>query len=211
MGEFNLIFSPFYWKVKVDETQDILDKCLEKIQDNVNRNPVLIPSKWECTLHSSYDGNDPAISLDAEFLTPIYTKYVKIFLNEFKLKEGRYTLQHPWYNAFSKSHFQEPHTHLPRYFSAVHYAIFNEKEHLATTFINPNQSACQAVREVQKNIIPKLTPSLLEHSLYMEYFTPQNITQGDLIIFPAFLNHYVKPNLSEKRRITITFNVDIVE
>jgi ectoine hydroxylase-related dioxygenase (phytanoyl-CoA dioxygenase family) len=41
----------------------------------------------------------------------------------------------------------------------------------------------------------------------MSFYTPPQIKQGDLIIFPSFLNHYVKPNTSEKQRITITFNV----
>lgn len=210
MGEFNLVFSPFYWKTYINETPDILDKCLNKIENNVSKAPVSIPPKWECVLHSSYQSNDPEMKLDNEYLHSVYSKYVASFLSEYRLKAGQYNIHDPWYNVFSKSHFQEFHTHLPCDFSVVHYAVFNENQHQATTFINPNIATSQAIKAFRPNFFNKTDGKMIEHSCYMEYYTPQNIKQGDLIIFPSFLNHFVKPNTSDKKRVTITFNIEII-
>jgi len=210
MGEFNLIFSPFYWRVHVEETPEIIDRCLGKIEKNVNQAPVSIPPGWECVVHSSYQSNDPDMKLDNEYLRSVYSKYVINFFNEYRLKQGQYNIHDPWYNVFSKSQFQEFHTHLPCDFSVVHYASFDETQHLATTFIHPNTSISQSTKAFRPKLMEKLTESLPEHSCYTSFFTPQNIKQGDLVIFPAFLNHFVKPNTSEKRRITITFNIEMM-
>jgi len=32
------------------------------------------------------------------------------------------------------------------------------------------------------------------------------VKEGDLIIFPSYLKHYVEPNLNKKERISISFN-----
>lgn len=210
MGEFNLIFSPFYWKTHVAETTHLLDRCLGKIESNAQTNPVSIPANWKCTIHSSYQSNDPAMKLDSVYLHSVYNKYVALFLAEYQLKAGQYDIHDPWYNVFSKTHFQEPHTHLPCDFSAVHYAVFDDKQHQATTFINPNLSTSQALKAFRPNLMTKLDMKSTQHSCYLENYTPQNIVQGDMIIFPSFLNHLVRPNASDKKRVTITFNIEIV-
>lgn len=210
MGEFNLIFSPFYWKTYVEETPQLLERCLHKIEDNVKKLPVAIPPKWECVLHSSYQSNNPDMKLDTDYLHSVYSKYVVSFLSEYRLRAGQYNIHDPWYNVFSKSHFQEFHTHLPCDFSVVHYAVFDNTQHLATTFINPSIIVSQATKAFRPNLMSKLDSNLQEHSCFMEYYTPQNIKQGDLIIFPSYLNHFVKPNSSDKKRITITFNIEII-
>ena len=207
MGEFNLIFAPFYWKTHVEETADIINNCLGKIQANVSRAPVAIPAGWECNVHSSFKSDDPDMKLNDEFLFSIYSKYITDFFREYSLKAGKYNIHSPWYNAFSKNQYQEPHTHLPADFSVVHYVTFDESQHLATTFVHPNPIISQSAKAFRRPLMDKLDPSCPAHSFYMSFYTPPQIKQGDLIIFPSFLNHYVKPNVSEKQRITITFNV----
>lgn len=210
MGEFNLMFSPFYWKAHVEETPQIIDKCLGRIEKNVDQAPVAIPPGWECVLHSSYQSNNPDMILDSKYLHSIYSNYVVSFLTEYRLKPGQYNIHDPWYNVFSKSHFQEFHSHLPCDFSVVHYAVFDEEAHQATTFINPNILLGQATKAFRPSLSNKLDSKLLEHSCYMDFYTPQKIKQGDLIIFPSYLNHFVKPNTSDKKRITITFNIEML-
>jgi len=210
MGQFNLIFSPFYWRSPVLETSDILNKCMGKIEENIKESPVNIPPKWECIVHSSYQSSSSNMKLDASFLNPIYSKYVATFLSEYGFKQGQFNIHNPWYNVFLKTHFQEPHTHLPCDFSAVHYAVFDKAEHLPTTFVHPNIMIPQYTKASRPNLMSKVNYNLPEHSCFSEHYTPQNIEPGDLIIFPAFLNHYVKPNTSEKRRITITFNIEMM-
>ena len=83
MGEFNLIFAPFYWKAHVEETTDIINSCMGKIEDNVRKAPVAIPPGWECTIHSSFRSNDPSMKLDDQYLLSVYSKYITNFLYEY--------------------------------------------------------------------------------------------------------------------------------
>jgi len=209
MGEFHQIFGPFYWKTHVTENQEILDKCLGKIETNVEKKPVAVPTDWECVIHSSYMSNDPEMQLDGQWLSSIYTKYISAFFDDFKIKKSTAMLFDPWYNVFSQNQFQEPHAHLPNDFSVVHYVLFDEKEHVATTFINPNTIAAEAHRAFRPQLFDKLDSRNTNHSFYTANFTPLDIKQGDLIIFPAALNHFVKYNKSDKKRITFTLNIQM--
>jgi uncharacterized protein (TIGR02466 family) len=209
MGEFNLIFAPFYWKAHVEETADIINSCMGKIESNVRKAPIAIPTGWECSIHSSFRSNNPDMKLDSEYLASIYSKYIANFLHEYGLRPGKFNIESPWYNVFSKSQYQEPHTHLPAHFSVVHYVTFDESQHLATTFVHPNLILSQTMKAFCPPLRNRLDGDCPAHSLYMDFYTPPQIKEGDLIIFPSFLNHYVKPNTSEKQRITITFNVEL--
>ena len=37
------------------------------------------------------------------------------------------------------------------------------------------------------------------------------VLEGDLLIFPSYLPHYVEPNKSDEDRIVISFNIDIIK
>jgi Putative 2OG-Fe(II) oxygenase len=209
MGEFHQIFAPFYWKTQVTESQEILDRCLGKIETCVEKKPVAVPTDWECIIHSSYMSNDPEMQLDGQWLNSIYTKYISTFFDELKIQRSAAMLFDPWYNVFSHNQFQEPHAHFPNDFSVVHYVLFDDKEHQATTFVNPNPTAAEAQMAFRPQLVDKLNKKSAEHSFYMTHFTPTNIKQGDLIIFPASLSHFVKHNKSDKKRITFTLNIQM--
>ena len=207
MGTLNYLFAPFYWKTPIEETGSILDRYLAQIQANVESQPTLRPFGWDCNVHTNY--NVPNMQLDPGVLGGIYQKYLQQFWAECRFQPATMKIQQPWYNCYSQNQFQEFHGHLPNDFSAVHYLVFDEKEHPATTFINTNPALSQAIQVFRGPLIEKCDPNTPEHSCFLTSFTPQDIRQGDLVIFPSFLNHYVKPNLSEKKRITISFNLQI--
>lgn len=209
LGELHQIFAPFYWKAHVEETQQILDKCLSKISDSVDQKPIAVPPEWECIIHSSFNSNDPSMQLDSNYLNNIYNKYITAFLNEFNVSYGPAMIFDPWYNVFSHNHFQEAHAHLPNDFSMVHYLLFDEQEHSATTFVNPNPNAAECLVRFRPQLIDRLNKRNTKHSFCMTNFTALDIKQGDLIIFPAYLTHFVKPNTSTKKRITITLNIQL--
>jgi hypothetical protein len=210
MGEFTEIFGPFYWKTHVSENQSILDRCLGKIEDYSKENPVIVPADWECNIHSSYKSNDPNMKLDTPWLHSIYTKYISLFLDEFLDKPGMAKVFDPWYNVFSYDQFQEPHAHFPNDFSLVHYVLFEENEHSPTTFISPNTTAAEAQRSFRPTLFDKINKKDPKKSFYMTNYTPLEIKQGDLIIFPSSLSHYVKQNKSDRKRITFTLNMEII-
>jgi hypothetical protein len=210
MGEFNQIFSAFFWKTYVEENQEILDRCLGKIENYSDKNPVIIPNDWECIIHSSFQSNDPDMKLDNPWLNSIYSKYISMFIDEFFDKPTALKIFDPWYNVFSHNQFQEPHAHFPNDFSLVHYVLFDENEHSPTTFINPNPTAAEAQASFRKPLFDKINKKDPKKSFYMTNYTPINISQGDLIIFPSSLSHYVKHNKSNKKRITFTLNMEVI-
>ena len=48
------------------------------------------------------------------------------------------------------------------------------------------------------------------NSVYNQIYTPTNIKEGDLIIFPSWLEHVVPQNKSNELRITVSFNIDLL-
>ena len=38
-----------------------------------------------------------------------------------------------------------------------------------------------------------------------------NVAEGDLLIFPSYLPHFVEPNKSDEDRIVVSFNIDILK
>ena len=84
--------------------------------------------------------------------------------------------------------WQEKHMHLPSKWSGVYYPIFDEEEHSPTLFYNPNEKLLASNRFVGMNALePK-------------------IKEGDMIIFPSWLEHAAPLNKSSKLRATISFN-----
>jgi uncharacterized protein (TIGR02466 family) len=207
MGTLTYLFAPFYWKTHIAETPEILNLYLAKINENVQKFPSLKPQDWDCDVHTNF--NAPKMQLDPGVLGAIYRKYLQDFWVEGKFGLANMHIQQPWYNSYAQNQFQEFHGHLPNDFSAVHYIVFDEKEHQATTFINPNPTLSQALQVYRAPLLTKCLPGAPEHSCYQTSFTPQDVRQGDLIIFPSYLNHYVKPNMSTKKRVTISFNLQI--
>ena len=144
MGTLNYLFAPFYWKTHIEETGSILDRYLAQIQANVESQPTLRPFGWDCNVHTNY--NVPNMQLDPGVLGGIYQKYLQQFWAECRFQPATMKIQQPWYNCYSQNQFQEFHGHLPNDFSAVHYLVFDEKEHPATTFINTNPALSQAIQ-----------------------------------------------------------------
>jgi len=79
----------------------------------------------------------------------------------------------------------------------IHYLEFDPKDHFGTKFFNP--------------CLPSLMFSQNQISTRMnqESFEFDNIEEGDIIFFPSFVSHLVKPNKSKKRRITISLNITL--
>ena len=103
-------------------------------------------------------------------------------------------------NAYEESHFQEPHSHLPGFFSAVHYICYDPKVHSPTVFLNPQMDVYSFMfdddfMDVKKN----------HHLKESDQF---DVVEGDLIIFPSHLKHFVNKNNTKNLRMTISFNIN---
>ena len=92
-----------------------------------------------------------------------------------------------WINRYDKKDYQGSHVH-PSDFSFIIYYKVN-KSH--TVFNSP-----------VKNILESV-----DSSIFFKDYEP-NLKQGDIIVFPSYLEHWVKPN---SNNITVAGNIKIIE
>jgi hypothetical protein len=95
------------------------------------------------------------------------------------------TLGSVWTQKYLRHNFMPPHTHGPRGFSAVVYTEFVKGEHKSTCL--QSYSHC---------------PISGRHQ-HVEL----SVEEGDMIIFPSTMPHYVNPCKSDKQRTIISFNL----
>ena len=103
-----------------------------------------------------------------------------------------------WYNYYVDGQYQEPHDHVnpefntpdPHY-SVIHFLQFDKERHRAVEFIDPNS-------KVNRRYITT------------DRYRPE-IEEGDIIIFPSHLTHFVAPSepTPDYPRITVAFNINI--
>lgn len=101
-----------------------------------------------------------------------------------------------WYNYYHHGEFQEYHTHLSEQFfekssmySGIHFLSYNSEIHSPVNFLNP----------------------IIQNTPYdISTYYPE-IEEGDIIIFPSYLQHSVRPGppTPEYPRITVAFNFDL--
>lgn len=110
-----------------------------------------------------------------------------------------------WYNIYHEGQGQEAHTHLPGagtklpFWSGVYY----NKNASPTSFKRSDNM-------YKTQSFPDFINSALAECLCSE-FSP-NVEDGDIILFPPYLEHYVKeqPSSNNKMRLTFSFNIDLV-
>ena len=106
-----------------------------------------------------------------------------------------------WYNVYANGEYQESHTHLvenhPIHFACVHFLSYNPEIHNPVTFSDPiAKTRFHSIEFPSHKYDEKIRP---------------NVKEGDLLMFPSYLEHEVKagPPTPEYPRITISFNIRI--
>ena len=79
------------------------------------------------------------------------------------------------------------HNHGALGYSAACYVCYDPKVHTPTRFLAPFSHSIDG--------------ELIHHD-------PENVKEGTLILFPSYLPHYTRPNLSTKERIVLSFNLE---
>ena len=106
-----------------------------------------------------------------------------------------------WYNVYTDGEYQEVHDHLgslfePSHFSFIHFLCFDKENHNPPEFRDPLSQLRTTSLELERNNCG-------------EVYVP-DVTEGDLIMFPSYLQHCVPPGKkTEYPRITISFNVKV--
>ena len=145
------------------------------------------PEQWNCNLFTSYGSGAFPIGECLDAFTPT--------LDEFQTESqsyGNMILTDLWLNVYESQNWQEKHIHSPGQWSGVYYVHFDPNEHKATNFYHPCETLLATAGITQNTLVPW-------------------VQEGDMIIFPSWLEHAAPMNKSSKLRSTISFNFFIEE
>lgn len=145
------------------------------------------PEGWNCNLFTTFGTKMFPIVECMEEFGHVFDE----FQDEARIP-GNLLLTDLWMNCYDRTNWQDKHIHAPGQWSGVYYVHFDPNEHKGTQFYHPNETLLACQGEEQNTIIPW-------------------VTEGDLIIFPAWLEHSAPMNKSSKLRSTISFNFLITE
>ena len=141
-------------------------------------------------------------------------KYVPLILNNYR-KDPTQSPDWNVHTSYNQEHLQEngsgqsasQHSHSPDQFSFVHFLQYDSKVHNPLTFVNPQLNMIKYLHGVH----PILRDGINEYeelTTFKEEYSPE-ISEGSIIIFPSYLEHYVRQSISNQLRITVAFNFNI--
>ena len=122
-------------------------------------------------------------------LVPIYTtisNHFKKYVNSKFLDSNTLQISNIWVNVTSKGEFQNYHNHLsgdPTRFTTYSGTIYIKTPKNSGNIVFTNEDLYNSIE-----IEPK---------------------EGTIILFPSYLRHAVTPNLSEKERVSMSFNIEL--
>ena len=101
-----------------------------------------------------------------------------------------------WLNVNGRGHYNKPHNHGSTHFSGIYYVKVPPKSGMLY-FQRPSMQNCM----------------IEEHCKNREYGPLFEVMprDGDMFIFPSELNHGVYPNYSREERISVAFNLNIID
>ena len=197
------IFPIYYYQTQIKENKQLKEKYLRAIVESYHKNHIGSPDGWLTNrMHTSFEHSqlNQTIFSDDSDLKKMYLDY----FNQFMDAPWGGFVQDLWFNCYIDGDYQEQHNHVSSeslqdpQFSCIHYLSFDSSRHSPVTFCDPSQSLrCVGF-------------DLYSHNYQDGEFSPE-IGEGDLIMFPSYLEHYVRPSLKTEDypRVTISFNVMI--
>ena len=108
----------------------------------------------------------------------------------------KFTLQNWWVNVNGKGDFNMAHTHSGSDLSLVWYLTDNNN---SFRIFNPQHHV--------RNNINRAFSGYASYGFNYELVKPVDCKEGDIIIFPSDLEHYVEPHELRKERVTVSLNL----
>ena len=183
------LFPTYFWKLKVSNHQSIKDRYLQSFIDGYENDIYDIPEGW--VTHKCHTSFEKSKLMDRD----ICDEYASIFDSIFNTKwSGNFDC---WYSVYKNDEYQEWHDHMPSTLSAIHFLKF-EKEHKAPIFQDPIRNLKATINQAGLN----------ERMLETDRYTP-DVEEGDIIIFPSYLQHAVPAGKYDSHRVTIALNLNV--
>ncbi len=183
------LFPSFVWQTRLTPTvaRAMNDAMVARLDTLRAELPPLMPGhtfQSEQNLHE-----DPAFA----GLVGLINNAVSGVLEYLKVKHQRSVITGLWANVGAPHAGHTPHTHPNNYLSGVYYIRAPEGAN-RITFDDPRPQTY-----VLSPMVSKVSPD-------NGSFVNVTIDEGFLLIFPAWLQHRVPPNLSPRERVSVSFN-----
>lgn len=201
MNPYKKILFPIHiFQTHIKENELIKDDLFSNIQKFSK--DVSIPDGWLTdNILTSFNNNNVNIKLFGE--DSIVHEYYQKYLSRFFDKDVKLDLVDIWFNYYSNGEHQEAHHHVHpniqcmTHFSCIHYLKYDSEVHQPVTFVDPLMLIRSHSLEMDSND-------------YDERYCPE-IREGSLLMFPAYLEHFVKKSdpTPDNPRISIAFNIII--
>ncbi len=177
-------------KTRLLETEALKQRFLPDMLQRYKHNQHEKPKFWTTDrIHTSFGAKD---SKEHAFAS-MPEEYVQFVCDV--IPPSRYSVQ-LWHNMYwMGQEYQEMHHHMPCHLSIIHFLLFDKAEHKPPVFYDPARLIKASCRQEG---VPK------------DYWQESDtivVEEGDVLIFPSYLEHYVPPGNYTKPRVTVSMNV----
>ena len=191
----HLFFSTPIWVSKIDNHENLNVGMLSYITDLQNKDPQgIIKSNFNGWHSKNFNLKE---DMPAKFISSI-SKNINTALNDMSwdLTSQFIKITNMWSIINEEGAFNQKHHHSNSDISAAYYVSAHDGCG-DIVFYDPRPA------RVYKNPIAK-SPNKLNATI--NSVKPEN---GLLVLFPSYLEHSVNPNLSNKKRVVISFNLSL--
>lgn len=199
------LFPIHIYQTNIKQNSRIKEELLDKINNCFTNKKLDIPPGWSTNkVYSTFDQDN--INQDIfgkeSIVEPYYVECIKKFFDD----EFRIMIHETWFNYYIDGEYQETHNHLspnifaaPSHFSCIHYLSFDPERHEPVRFMDPNETVRYLSLDFKSNN-------------YNSVYTP-SVSEGDFLMFPSYLDHFVKASIPtpDYPRITISCNIAVID
>ena len=192
------LFPTPVWKFSLSKHDIYKRRLVRNLEHDFKTRPNLKASwaglcnTWQCHM------DDVSVPLN-DLYDEIMAEVMKFIQHLGVGKSSYYKIVNSWFNVHTHDMYQEVHEHLPSFISGNYYLQFDPKKDKSLVFVNENKSFFYSSWAMD---LPIMNPEL------MGKFQIPDIKEGDVLLFPATLNHFVpKSDPHDQLRITNSFNI----
>lgn len=173
-----------FWEA-VPQHQALKEQLLAKIESLLPTTENQHKGNWLCDVNTEYFAQENKHAKYIDLITQAVYPAVDHLFSELPLKQPKSSVvSHIWYNRYKRGDYQEVHRHLEYGVSLSGIYFLELQEENKTVFFSHTASGASLFPAEKRLVEAK---------------------EGDIVLFPSHLLHYVLP--CEQTRTTVAFNI----
>lgn len=194
------LFATTIFHDRIKQNDKLKEVYIPKIEDIHSNVDVNIPDGWDTgNVYTTFDQLSLNQQVFDDEIVLCYQQHIAKFFDQ----PVEFFIKDLWFNYYENGEYQEQHNHLnadifnswSSHFGCIHYLKFDPEVHIPAIFVDPCDTLRYNCLEMQSNG-------------YTSKYLPK-VAEGDIIMFPTYLEHYVKQTKPTpgNPRITVSFNI----